>query len=60
MNLLSDTRMLGCKPATLPMIPNLKLTTEDELLKNLTIYQRLVGRLIYLANTRPDILFVVS
>lgn len=60
LDLLSDTGMLGCKPASSPMIPNLKLTAEGKELRDPTVYQRLVGRLIYLANTRPDISFAVS
>jgi hypothetical protein len=53
--------MLGCRPASTPMDPNLKLSVESgELLSNLSIYQRLVGRLIYLTNTRPDLTFAVS
>ena len=31
-----------------------------ELLSDAFLYQRLVGRLIYLTNTRPDITFAVS
>uniref|UniRef100_A0A2N9EE62 Reverse transcriptase Ty1/copia-type domain-containing protein n=1 Tax=Fagus sylvatica TaxID=28930 RepID=A0A2N9EE62_FAGSY len=58
---IEDTGMLGCRPASTPMDPNLKLSVESgELLSNLSIYQRLVGRLIYLTNTRPDLTFAVS
>jgi hypothetical protein len=43
------------------MNPNLKLSTEPgDLLSNSSMYQRLVGRLIYLTNTRPDLTFAVS
>ena len=43
------------------MDSNLKLSTElEELLPNASAYQRLVGRLIYLTNTHPDITFAVS
>ena len=53
--------MLGCRPASTPMDPNLKLSVESgELLFNPSMYQRLVGRLIYLTNTRPDLTFAVS
>jgi hypothetical protein len=53
--------MLGCRPASTPMDPNLKLSAESkELLSNPSIYQRLVSRLIYLTNTRPDLTFAVS
>ncbi|GFZ07004.1 hypothetical protein Acr_18g0011740 [Actinidia rufa] len=53
--------MLGCRPASTPMVPNLKISAESgELLPDPSIYQRLVGRLIYLTNTRPDLTFAVS
>ena len=43
------------------MDPNLKLSTESgEFLSCASTYQRLVGRLIYLTNTRPNITFAVS
>ena len=61
LNLLKETGMMGCKPANIPIDPNLKLEIngDDEPVKK-TGYQRLVGRLIYLAHTRPDIAFSVS
>mgnify|MGYP003703474325 CR=1 FL=1 len=53
--------MMGCKPTSTPMDPNLKLSAESgELLFDPFRYQRLVGRLIYLTNTRPDLTFVVN
>ena len=61
LDLLEDTGMLGCRPASTPMDPNLKLSAESgELLSDSSVYQRLVGRLIYLTNTRPDLTFAVS
>ncbi|PSS33155.1 Endonuclease, partial [Actinidia chinensis var. chinensis] len=61
LDLLQDTGMLGCRPASTPMVPNLKISAESgELLSDPSIYQRLVGRLIYLTNTRPDLTFAVS
>ena len=43
------------------MDPNLKLSVESrKLLFNPSMYQRLVGHLIYLTNTRPDLTFAVS
>ena len=61
LDLLSDTGMMGCRPASTPMDPNIKISTESgELLSDPASYQRLVGRLIYLTNTRPDLAFAVS
>ena len=61
LNLLEETGLLGCKPTETPMEPNLRLqpTSVDKLV-NQDQYQRLVGRLIYLSRTRPDITFAVS
>lgn len=53
--------MIDCKPADIPMDPNLKLkATTTEALVDKGRYQRLVGILIYLAHTRPNIGFYVS
>ncbi|XP_059668794.1 uncharacterized mitochondrial protein AtMg00810-like [Cornus florida] len=61
LDLLQDTGMLRCQPSSTPMDFNLKLSVESgELLPDPSVYQRLVGRLIYLTNIRPDLTFVVS
>ena len=56
-----DTGMLRCRLASTPTDPNLKLFVEfGELLSNPSMYQHLIGRLIYLTNTKPDLTFAVS
>ena len=53
--------MLDCRPSSVPMIPNLKLSkTKGELLDTPERYRRLVGRLMYLTITHPDITFAVN
>jgi hypothetical protein len=53
--------MLACKPARFPMDQNLKLSSSNgELLADPSSYRRLVGRLIYLTITRPDLAFAVQ
>jgi hypothetical protein len=53
--------MEDCKSMTTPMITNLKKLNSSELDKvNPTIYRQLIGCLMYLTNTRPDICFVVN
>ncbi|XP_020262807.1 uncharacterized protein LOC109838793, partial [Asparagus officinalis] len=60
LNLLKETGMLGCKPATTPIDQKFKLGAEAGEPVDRDRYQRLVGRLIYLYHTRPDIFFAVS
>lgn len=60
LDLLTDTGLLGCKPSSIPMDPSVKISIEDgELLPNAEVYWRLVGKLLYLTFTRPDITFAV-
>jgi Reverse transcriptase (RNA-dependent DNA polymerase) len=61
LDMLKETEKLGAKPANTPMETNTKLRLEEgELLSNIGQYQRLVGKLIYLTITRPDISFAVT
>ena len=61
LDLLKETGILGCKPANTPMDPTSKIQMEEEeLLTDKGRCQRLVGKLIYLAHTRPDIGFAVG
>ncbi|CAL9007393.1 unnamed protein product [Prunus brigantina] len=57
---LLKQRLLGCKPADTPIEMNHKLCEGmDQEPTNKEQYQRLVGRLIYLAHTRPDIAYAL-
>ena len=57
-NLLEETGMLGCKPARTPMEANVDLWRDNShLLDDPEQYRRLIGKLIYLTVTRPDITF---
>lgn len=59
-DLLSEYGMSKCKPLRLPMAAHLKLhLTSGEPMPNPEPYQRLVGKLIYLTISRPDISFTV-
>lgn len=61
LDLLSETGLLGCRPVETPMDPNVKLEIKDgDPPVDKGRYQRLVGKLIYLSYTRPDIAFAVS
>ncbi|XP_061359985.1 uncharacterized mitochondrial protein AtMg00810-like [Gastrolobium bilobum] len=61
LQLLFDAGLLAAKPATTPMDPSLKLQKEQGTpFCDATTYRRLVGRLLYLTTTRPDISFPVQ
>jgi hypothetical protein len=55
LDLLTETGMLGCKPAVAPINQKSKLSAEAGESVDHEQYQRLVGRLIYQSHTRPDI-----
>ncbi|BBH05042.1 HXXXD-type acyl-transferase family protein [Prunus dulcis] len=61
LDILTDTGMLASKPADTPMELNHQLGEyPDQVPTNKERYQRLVGKLIYLGHTRPDIAYAVS
>ncbi|KAG6525257.1 hypothetical protein ZIOFF_015211 [Zingiber officinale] len=63
LDLLKETRKLGSRPASTPIKVNHDLTSssgEDLTSLEKGTYQRLVGKLLYLSMTRPDITYVVS
>ena len=59
--MLNETGMLGCKLADTPMDPNKRTKRSKESVPvDRGRYQRLVGKLIYLSHTRPDVAYSVS
>ena len=60
LDLLQETGKLGGKPACSPIVTTGPLVDDEEPFEDIERYQRLVGRLIYLTITRPDIAFAVS
>ena len=61
LDLLKETGMSGCQPSDTPMDPNHKLADiKDGTHVDTARYQKLAGKLIYLAHTRPNIAFSVS
>ncbi|KAF5472623.1 hypothetical protein F2P56_009325 [Juglans regia] len=60
LEILQDAGYLGAKPAAFPIEQNLKLSKDSGiLLADPTIFRRLIGRLLYLTITRPDLTFSV-
>lgn len=61
LEVLQDMGLIGARVAAYPMEQHLKLTNHDgELLEDPAMYRRLIGRLIYLTITRPDIVYTVQ
>ena len=61
LELVSDAGLLGCKPSNTPMANSIRLSKEGgEPLSDASAYRRLIGRLIYLTTTRPDLSFAVN
>jgi hypothetical protein len=60
LDLLRETGMIGCRAAATPIDQNDKITAQSGELVDRDKYQRLVGRLLYLCHTRPDIAYAVS
>ncbi|XP_071727222.1 secreted RxLR effector protein 161-like [Rutidosis leptorrhynchoides] len=63
LKLLNEFGLLGCKPVSVPIEQNvyckIEPTENDPVISDITQYQRLVGKLIYLTMTRPAISFAV-
>lgn len=61
LDIIKDCGLVGSKPAEFPMEQNLKLSdTLGDVIPDPSIFRRLVGRLIYLTVTRPDIVHTVN
>jgi hypothetical protein len=60
LDLLSEIGLSGCRPVATPIEQNQRLISEDEPPVDRECYQTLVGRLIYLSHTPPDIAFAVN
>ncbi|XP_022032722.1 uncharacterized mitochondrial protein AtMg00810-like [Helianthus annuus] len=64
LELLSEFGYLGCKPINTPIeqsyLVSSKLDKDQKLLTNISGFQKLIGKLIYLSLTRPDISYTVQ
>ncbi|XP_061373633.1 uncharacterized mitochondrial protein AtMg00810-like [Gastrolobium bilobum] len=59
LDILSDSGLSGCKPAISPIEQNHRLALDDgPVYENPERYRRLIGKLIYLTITRPDLSYV--
>lgn len=65
LELLHEYGMLSCKPADTPfdlstVVSNVGIDKSDDLISDFTGYPKLIGKLIYLTITRPDISFAIQ
>jgi hypothetical protein len=61
LDMLSKYGMVGCKPIFVPLNQNGKLSANaGEVLEDATMYKKIVGSLIYMTITRPDLNYTVG
>jgi hypothetical protein len=61
LNKLSEYGMASCKPILIPLKQNVKLNAyEGDLVEDTTMYRRIMGSLIYMTITRPNLNYVVG
>ena len=61
LDMLSKYGMVDCKPISMPLDQNLKLMADEgQVLEDVTVYQKIVGSLIYLTISRPDLSYTVG
>jgi len=61
LDILAESGFSGAKPVSFPMESTLKLSAHDASpsLSDPASYHRLIGRLLYLTLTRPDLSYVI-
>jgi len=53
--------MMGCKPISIPLEQNVKLSADEEdFVEDTIMYRRIVQSLIYMTITWPDLSYVVG
>jgi hypothetical protein len=61
LNKLFEYGMTRCKPISIPLEQNVKLSADEgDLVEVTTMYRRIVGNLIYMIITRPDLSYAVG
>ncbi|MCO5558643.1 hypothetical protein L7F22_012229 [Adiantum nelumboides] len=61
LDMLSKYGMTDCKPISMPLDQNVKLrANEGQVLEDVTMYRQIVGSLIYLTISRPDLSYTVG
>ena len=61
LDMLSKYGMADCKPISMPLDVNAKMSAHmGDVLENATMYRKIVGSLIYLTITRPNLNYTVG
>ncbi|XP_057981296.1 uncharacterized mitochondrial protein AtMg00810-like [Malania oleifera] len=61
LDILKDSGTVGSTPARIPLDQNIRMSKEEgELLPEPALYRRLIGRLLYLTITRPELAYSVQ
>jgi len=61
LNKLDEYGMTGCKPISIPLEQNVKLSADEgDLVEDTTMYRRIMGSLIYMTITRPNLSYAVG
>ncbi len=61
LNKLSKYGMMGCRPISIPLEQNVKLNVDErDLVEDTTMYRCIVGSLIYMTITRPNLSYAIK
>ncbi|MCO5576670.1 hypothetical protein L7F22_030485 [Adiantum nelumboides] len=61
LDMLSEYGMVNCKPISMPLDQNVKVRADEgQVLEDATMYRQIVGSLIYLTISRPDLSYAVG
>ncbi len=61
LNKLTEYGMMGYKPISIPLEQNVKLSADEgDLVEDTTMYRHIVGNLIYMTITKPNLRYVVG
>jgi hypothetical protein len=61
LNKLTEYWMTGCKLISIPLEQNVKLSADEgDLVEDTTMYKRILGNLIYMTITRPDLSYAIG
>jgi hypothetical protein len=61
LNKLSEYGMMNCKPISIPLEQNVKLNADEgDLVEDTTMYRCIMGNLIYMTITRPNLNYGVG